>query len=197
MLNGFNIEQAFDALLTIPATIDHDTRARVGMGAKDAGIQFDDYDAWQSTNPRYDAGEVRSMWNSFTAGPVKAGTLFAVAKEHGWTPTGTASPAPERITRPTKPTPKPAPGMAPAEVFARCLPATATHGYITAKQGNQDALRVVPDADKLTIAGQSMAGFLAVPAYAPDGEIQSIQFIPPTTTVRSKVEQNQLVRSGW
>ena len=42
-----------------------------------------------------------------------------------------------------------------------------------------DSLRVVPEGDVLRIAGQSMAGFLVVPAYAPDGELQSAQFIPP------------------
>lgn len=181
MLNGYTPEQAFDALLTIPPTIDHDTRAKVGMGAKDAGVTFDDYDAWQSTNPRYDAGEVRSMWHSFTDGPVKAGTLFSIAKEHGWTPNGTASPykAPSKPARPPEPPRKPAAGMGASEVYDRCQPATAAHGYVVKKQGTPDGCRVVPDGDKLTIAGQSMAGYLAVPAYAPDGEIQSLQFIPP------------------
>jgi len=36
----------------------------------------------------------------------------------------------------------------------------------------------VPQKDRLSIAGQNMAGALAVPAFAPDGEIQSLQFIP-------------------
>lgn len=180
MVNGYTPEQAFDALLTIPATIDHDTRARLGMGAKDAGVSLEDYDAWQSANPRYNAVEVRSMWHSFTDGPVKAGTLFAIAKEHGWAANGTAShkPAPARISKPVEPQRKPAPGMAAAEVWNRCQPATNQHGYIQAKQGNADGLRVVPDGDRLSIAGQNMAGYLAVPSFAPDGEIQSLQFIP-------------------
>ncbi len=184
MLNGYTTEQAFDALQTIPPTIDHDTRARVGMASKDAGISLDDYDAWQSANPRYDAGEVRSMWHSFTDGPVKAGTLFSIAKEHGWTPNGTASPykAPSKPARPPEPPRKPAPGMSPAEVYNRCEPATNAHGYIVAKGAAGvplDNLRVVPAGDRLSIAGQSMAGFLMVPAFAPDGTLQSAQFIPP------------------
>jgi putative DNA primase/helicase len=88
--------RAVDALHAIPPTIDHDTRARVGMAAKDAGVTFDDYDAWQSTNPRYNAVEVRSMWHSYDDGPVKAGTLYRIAAEHGW-----------RINGNTKPKPKP------------------------------------------------------------------------------------------
>jgi len=179
MHSGYTTEQAFDALLTIPATIGHDDRTRVGMAAKDAGISLDDYDAWQSANPRYNALEVRSMWHSFTDGPVKAGTLFALAKEHGWAPNGTTSPykPASKPTRPPEPQRKPAPGIAAADVWNRCKPATASHGYIVKKQGTPDSLRLVPQGDHLTIAGQTMAGFLAVPAYAPDGEIQSLQFI--------------------
>jgi putative DNA primase/helicase len=179
MLNGYTQEQAFDALLTIPPTIDHDTRARVGMGAKDAGINFDDYDTWQSTNPRYDQSEVRSMWNSYTDGPVKAGTLFAVAREHGWSATGsTPRSAQERITRPPKPTPKPAPGMGAAEVFARLQPASPIHPYVLRKKLADDVvrmLRLVPDNDPLLYH----RGWLAVPGYSIDGLLQTIEFVPP------------------
>src|SRR5674476_1024742 len=41
------------------------------------------------------------------------------------------------------------------------------------------ALRTVPADDPLTIAGQAVAGYLAVPAYTREGTIQSIQFMPP------------------
>jgi hypothetical protein len=72
--------------------------------------------------------------------------------------------------------------MGAAEVYARCEAATNAHPYIAAKRAAGaplDALRVVPAGDSLHIAAQSMAGFLMVPAYAPDGELQSAQFIPP------------------
>jgi putative DNA primase/helicase len=72
--------------------------------------------------------------------------------------------------------------MSAAEVWSRCEPATNEHGYIVAKcaQGVPlESLRAVPAGDALRIAGQSMAGFLMIPAYAPDGEMQSAQFIPP------------------
>jgi len=179
MLNGYTPDQAIDALLSIPATIDHDTRARIGMGAKDAGLTLDDYDSWQATNPRYDKSEVRSMWNSFADGPVKAGTLFSIAKEHGWAPTG-APRQTKATTRPVEAPRKPAPGMAPAEVWGRCEP-VKSHAYATRKQFADSVLtllRVVPENDRLTIAGQSMAGYLAVPGFAPDGKLQTIQFVP-------------------
>ncbi|MEZ5608047.1 MAG: AAA family ATPase [Burkholderiaceae bacterium] len=72
--------------------------------------------------------------------------------------------------------------MAPAEVWGRCAPATWEHTYIVRKAAQGvplDALRVVPAGDALNIAGNSMAGALAVPAYGPDGELQSLQLIPP------------------
>jgi putative DNA primase/helicase len=128
--------RAVDALHAIPPTIDHDTRARVGMAAKDAGVTFADYDAWQSTNPRYNAIEVRSMWQSYDDGPVKAGTLYRIAAEHGWRINGNTKPktGPEKISKPAEPPRKPAPGMGAREVYDRCEPATNQHPYIAAKR---------------------------------------------------------------
>jgi len=40
-------------------------------------------------------------------------------------------------------------------------------------------LRVLSVNDGLRIGGESMAGALVVPAYSPDGELQSLQLIPP------------------
>lgn len=177
-----DIDNAVGALNAIPATIEHDTRAKVGMAFKDACGQFDDYDAWQATNPRYDAAEVRSMWNSYTEGPVKAGTLFKIAAEYGWHGGKPQRKAPAKPqAKPSQAPAKPPKGMSPADVFQRFELATNQHGYVSAKgaQGApMDALRVVPAGDSLKIAGESMAGYLAVPAYAADGTLQSLQFIP-------------------
>jgi putative DNA primase/helicase len=177
--------RAIDALNAIPSTIEHDTRARVGMAAKKAGVAFADYDAWQSTNPRYNAQEVRSMWHSFDAdGAIGEGTLYRIAAEHGWRrPQGKPQQRPIQGPRMAQEPPRrPAPGNAPAEVWGRCEVATHAHPYIAAKKAAGvplDKLRVVPAGDRLTIAGQSMAGALVVPAYAPDGTLQSLQLIPP------------------
>jgi hypothetical protein len=77
--------------------------------------------------------------------------------------------------------PAPTPGTpSAAEVWARCVPADASHGYIIAKQGRPEGLRVVPDDDRLRIAGQSVAGWLVVPVLPlAGGEPASLQFIPP------------------
>jgi RecA-family ATPase len=180
MLN--EIDRARDALYSIPADLPRDSWVKAGMAAHAAGLGFDDFDQWSAPAGNYNAQASWATWRSFKTAPggVGAGALFGMAKDHGWKD-GNPSPRPA----PARPAPKPvepqrkaAPGQSAREVFARCLPATASHGYIATKQGNPDGLRVVPAGDSLTIAGQSMAGFLAVPAYAPGGEIQSLQFIP-------------------
>jgi putative DNA primase/helicase len=75
-------------------------------------------------------------------------------------------------------------------VWSRCAPAPADHHpYILAKAAAGaplDGLRVVPADDPLSIAGQSMAGALLVPAYGLQGlqGLQSLQLIPPPSTGR-------------
>ena len=171
------------AMHLVPPTIEHDTRAKVGMGAKDGGVDFGDFDEWQKRNPRYDPLEVRAMWRSFKPGAVGVATLFHIAKDYGYRSDGKPSARPAPATRKAaEPPRKPAPGMAPAEVWNRCQPAIAAHGYIEAKRAASvplDSLRVVPADDVLRIAGQSMAGSLVVPAYGAAGELQSLQLIPP------------------
>lgn len=132
----------------------------------------------------------RTSWQSFNAAHdgITDGALFGKAHDHGWLEDGQATdvsqllrkPSPERAERQPVPPRKPLPNMSAAEVWARCEVATGQHSYIAKKQGSPEGMRVVPAGDELTIAGQRIAGFLAVPAYAPDGEIQSIQFVPPT-----------------
>jgi putative DNA primase/helicase len=71
------------------------------------------------------------------------------------------------------------PGMGASEVWNRCPAALASHGYIVAKAGIPDGLRVVPEGDPLTISGQHMAGALAVPVRGLDGALSTLQLIPP------------------
>lgn len=150
------------------------------MAAKDAGVTFDDYDTWQSANPKYDAAEVRSMWSGYKDGPVKAGTLFKIAAEHGWV--NSEKPQSKPTSKASEPARKPIPGKGATDVWNRCEPCKNLHTYAEKKGASSEALqglRVVPAGDSLFIAGQNVAEYLAVPAYAPDGEIQTLQFIPP------------------
>jgi len=176
--------KAIDALHAIPPDIDRDSWVKVAMGAHAAGVDFDTFDAWSAGAGNYNAAASRDVWRSIKPGKgVGAGTLFRMAAENGWRmgegkPQQRPPQAPKKAAEPPR---KPAPGMSPAEVWNRCEPATAAHGYIVAKAAAGvplDALRVVPAGDALRIQGESMAGALVVPAYGPQG-LQSLQLIPP------------------
>ena len=178
-------ERARAALQAIPPDCDRDTWVRAGMAAHAAGLDFDAFDSWSAQADNYDARAARDTWRSFKAGKgVGAGTLHRMAAEHGWRNGDKPqhkSPA-KAIKRAATPPPAPRPGMAPADVWARCVPATNAHPYIVKKAAQGvplDTLHVVPQGDALRIGGHSMAGALAVPAYGPDGELQSLQLIPP------------------
>ena len=172
-------ERAREALQAIPPDCDRDTWVRAGMAAHAAGLDFEDFDSWSAQAGNYNARAARDTWRSFKAGKgVGAGTLHRMAGEHGHQQASPSKPPKRAVVTP----PAPRPGMAPADVWARCEPATNAHAYIVKKAAQGvplDTLRVVPQGDALRIGGHSMAGALAVPAYAADGTLQSLQLIPP------------------
>lgn len=181
-------ERAREALNCIPADIPRPDWVRVGMAAQAAGLDFEDFDTWSATGSNYDARDARDTWRSFTPDKgVGAGTLYRAAaalggyRVRGKSANGTQSRVePPSKPQATKPTPKP--GNAPAEVWGRAEAATALHPYIVRKGAAGvplDGLRVLPADDKLRIGGHSMAGALLVPGFAPDGELQTLQCIPP------------------
>lgn len=180
MLN--ELTRARDALYSIPPDVPRDDWVRAGMAAQSAGLDFDAFNDWSAQAGNYDERDARDTWRSFKPGKgVGAGTLFKLAAENGWRMGGdkpqSTAPA-KQVEQPRKP----ALGMAAAAVWSRCEAATNSHAYIAVKGAAGvplDALRVVPMGDGLRIAGQAVAGFLMVPAYAPDGTLQSAQFIPP------------------
>lgn len=177
--------KAIDALHAIPPDLPRDEWVKVGMAAQAAGLDFDAFNEWSAGADNYSERDARDTWRSFKPGKgIGPGTLYRVGAEHGWRmgegkPQQRQQQAPRKAAEPQR---KPAPGMSPAEVWGRCEAATAEHAYIVAKHAAGaplDGLRVVPASDPLRIAGQSMAGALVVPAYAPEGELQSLQLIPP------------------
>ena len=175
-MNGYTRDQAVDALMTIPATVPHDIRTKIGMAARDAGVTLDEYDTWQLQNPRYKKDEVRAMWDSYGDGAVGTGTLFHFAKEHGWKPDRTARP--QQPQKPVKPAPekevRPNPS---AEVWSRLEP-VSTHSYAIKKQLSADTLklcRVVPANDPLT----HRRGWLATPGRDIEGNLVTIEFVDP------------------
>ena len=174
--------KAIDALHAIPPDIDRDSWVKVAMGAHAAGVDFDTFDTWSAGAGNYDAAAARDVWRSIKPGRgVGAGTLYRKAAENGWRMDGKPQQRPPQAPRKAaEPPRKPAPGMGPGEVWNRCEPATVGHPYIVAKGAAGvpiDLLRVVPTGDPLRIQGESMAGALVVPAYAPDGSLQSLQCV--------------------
>lgn len=180
MLN--ELTRARDALYSIPPDVPRDDWVRAGMAAQSAGLDFDAFNDWSAQAGNYDERDARDTWRSFKPGKgVGAGTLFKLAAENGWRMGGDKPQSTEPAKQVEQPR-KPALGMAAAAVWSRCEAATNSHAYIAVKGAAGvplDALRVVPMGDGLRIAGQAVAGFLMVPAYAPDGTLQSAQFIPP------------------
>lgn len=178
-----DLDRARDALHAIPPDLPRDEWVRAGMAAQAAGLDFDAFNDWSAQAGNYDERAARDTWRSFKPGRgVGAGTLYRVAAEHGWRmgegkPQHKAAQAPRKAAEPPR---KPAPGMGPGEVWNRCEPATVGHPYIVAKGAAGvpiDLLRVVPAGDPLRIQGESMAGALVVPAFAPDGSLQSLQCV--------------------
>jgi putative DNA primase/helicase len=181
MLNGQ--DRARDALQACDPSCVRDEWVRLAMAAKAAGLDFHAFDTWSAQADNYSKRDTRAVWNSIRrADGVGPGTLYKAAAQNGWNRAGKQArnrPANAPV-RPIAPAEAALAAISAAETWARCRPATAEHGYIVAKQGMPDGLRVVPDSDPLTIAGQRMAGCLVVPVVPlAGGEPVSLQFIPP------------------
>lgn len=189
-----DLERARDALHAIPPDVPRDEWVRAGMAAQAAGLDFDAFNDWSAGAGNYDPTAARDTWRSFKPGKgVGAGTLFRVAAEHGWRMVDKPQERPQKALRKAaEPPRKPAPGMSPGDVWARCEPATAAHPYIVKKHAAGvplDGLRVLPVGDALHIQREPMAGALVVPAFAPDGTLQSLQFVaPPEVAARLKAQ---------
>ena len=189
MLNGHSTdtERARDALRAIDPSLPRDDWHRIGRSAIAAGLSVDDVVQWSEPAANFASErDVRAAFRGITPdGGTTPATLFRAARDAGWTDDIKAdTPRPAKTAaRPVEPPRKPAAGMgAAADVWARCKQATNAHPYIVKKAAAGvplDGLRVLPDDDPLPIRGASMAGALAVPAYGPDGALQSLQLIPP------------------
>ncbi len=189
MHNGHQHElaRARAALHSLDPGCDRESWVRLAMASKAAGLDLDEFARWSSGAATYSERDTRSVWQSIRRGDgIGAATLFHLARQAGWREgsSGAARQRPEKAPgRPQGPPQGPKVGMGAAEVWARCVPATAAHEYVRAKGAEGvplDGLRVVPMQDALRIAGQSVAGWLAVPMMPLEGgSPSSIQFIPP------------------
>lgn len=175
-------DRAREALQWVDAGCQRTEWATIGMAAKDAGLDVDDFIAWSRGAANFQSErDCRDAWRSFKPGSVTAATLFAKAREAGWREqtNGRHHEAPKRPQEPRKADPKAErPRFDCAAVWRDSEPATADHPYIARKLGLPDGLRVVPAGSALRINRQSVAGWLAVPLYDGD-ELASLQFIGP------------------
>lgn len=178
-----DLDRAREALQAIPPDLPRDEWVRAGMAAHAAGLAFEDFDAWSAGAGNYDARAASDTWRSFKDGKgVGPGTLFRMGAEHGGYGKRRERPA-KAPGRPVARAKAARPDANAAEVWNRCQPAPASHGYIEAKLGTSEGLRVVPEGDPLRISGASVVGWLVVPVMPLDGgEPASLQFIPPPGT---------------
>ncbi len=184
-----DLTRATDALRSIPCPKDRESWWPIVGSALDEGVSDDDILSWCASGPGYNAADAKSTIKSLRkrGRTGKSGSLFQMARAQGWSdnPPRNRHTLPDvsellrkpQETRKTITRPVTTPNTVLA-VWERFKPVTG-HPYIEAKRGIAEGLRVVPDGDPLTIAGHSVAGWLAVPAYGPGGDLQSLQFIPP------------------
>lgn len=178
-----DLKKAEAALFAISPDIPYDEWMRVGMAAQAAGISFAVFDQWSAHGRTYEKSSTRNLWKSYDADKgIGAGTLFHIAKEHGYT-AGTNK---SMYRAYDEDPPFVAKHMAKLQantshnaqaIWDRSIPATQDHPYILRKNGSPEGLRVIPIGDPLHIMGQSMAGALAVPVWRQDGAISSLQLI--------------------
>ncbi len=183
------IERARSALWSLDPGTDRESWVRHGMGAKAAGLLFDDFNDWSAGAGNYkNEAECRSVWNSIKDGGVTAASLFRSALAGGWQdpskpPTkANGTPRPQPIAKPTTTQPKAVKspqGMNPVEVRALGVAADVSDAYVHRKGGKPDGLKIYPaSAPPLVIRGQNVAGSLMVPCW--DGaDLKTLQFIPP------------------
>ena len=174
-------ERARSALWSLDPGTDRENWVRYAMGAKAAGLTFDDFHNWSAGAGNFkNEAECRSVWNSIKDGGVTAASLFRAAMSNGWSD-GTERQQSRQIER-KAPAPSQAPLHDPLALWNACKPATAAHEYINRKMGLQDGLRVY--SGSLTIAGQSCEGALVLPVRTLAGDLVTLQFIPPGTSAK-------------
>jgi len=82
-------DRVLSALDAIDPGLGYDEWVQVGMALHSAlgGEGFAAWDAWSARSEKYPGRPtLESHWKSFKAGRVGAGTLFHLAKQHGWKP---------------------------------------------------------------------------------------------------------------
>ena len=181
-----DIQRALSALHAIPNDLHREIWHKVGIAAIAAGLSIDDIVAW--SEPGYDKFNERDVRAAFKninpGGGITERTLFKIARdEYQWIDDGKIHAPEKKPSKPVKPATEPrkqAPGMNALSIWERCEKVPFSHEYAVRKRLSDTTLkilRVVPPGLNDVFYGKC-AGYLAVPMYAPDGTLQTLQLIP-------------------
>ncbi|MGF6295501.1 AAA family ATPase [Paraburkholderia youngii] len=159
------IDRARDALHAIDAGLPRADWIKVGMAAKAAGLDADDFIEWSRTGANYTTDRAAKIaWDSFApGGPITGNTLFGMAREAGWPePVNGNSYAPKPARA------KPQETTDPSALWDAGK-AAATHPYVIAK-------RIPPDGVRIDARDPNT---LYVPLRDLDGVLVSLQRVRP------------------
>lgn len=180
-------ERALSALYAIDPGTNRATWLRIAIAAKAAGLTFEDFHEWSSHAPNYGSEkDCRAAWDGKQAtGALTERSLFRMAHDSGWKDPGRRPleqrPTHARVGRHLALVQRKQsalrPGTTAADLWERCAAASAANPYIVEKCGTPDGLWTVQE--EITIAGQSVLGWLVVPVYSLDYKLRTLQFIPP------------------
>lgn len=181
-----------DALHSIPPDVDRETWVRLAMAIKaELGADgFDLWDAWSQQATAYSATDAKDVWRSIKAGGrVTVGTLFGIAKDHGYRfpdADGVQSPAqpdPEAVAELARQVErKRVQQQAEADEYRKRAELAATEAQTqwaaASEQGNSPYLK------RKEVHGYGVRyladGTLLVPMRNAAGELQNIQRIAPS-----------------
>lgn len=184
-----------DALHCIPPDVDRETWVRLAMAVKaELGADgFDLWDAWSQQASDYSAADARDTWRSIKAGGrVTVGTLFGLAKDHGFrfpeaATEGSATPDPAAVAEQARQAERKRQQREAEEAAyraradkaateAQALWAEASEGgsspYLQRKGVQGYGVRYLPDGSLLVPMRRAAEG--------PAGALQNVQRIAPS-----------------
>ena len=91
-----------EALRHIPPD-DYDTWLKVGMALRHEGLPLSVWEQWSAGSDKYEEGQCARKWESFRGAsggePVTGGTIMELARQNGFSPSGSPALAALRAVR--------------------------------------------------------------------------------------------------
>jgi phage/plasmid primase-like uncharacterized protein len=164
-----NIENATEALYSIPSDLPREEWVKIGIAGIAAGLTIDHIVDWSRTGANFKSEkDVRDSFKSVNiAGGISAASLFWMAKQYGWENPNNSIKEANTLKSNVD------------QVWNAGIPADENHPYIVIKKGKPNGLKIYPlNAKKLYINGHDVTGYLMMPCWD-NHNLQTIQFIPP------------------